>query len=422
MAELEYWVWFSAVRPLRFASRRALLERYGDASEIFRAGRRDLAALGLRGEELEALCDKDMDAAHTILRRCEEEDVHLMSIRDAAYPERLKEIPDPPTLLYYKGHFPSVDLEPLITVVGTRRCTPYGEAQARKLAHQLAAGGAVVVTGLAAGIDSRAAEGALMAGGKVVGVLGVAINQVYPRYNKDLYEDVCATGVLMSEYPPDAGGSAAWFPQRNRIMAALSVATLVVEAPERSGALITAHRAADYGRDVFAVPGNADAYASRGCIALLKEGASVAVSGWDVLSAYEDRFPGKISREGKRKPPEPPADPVPPSEELPAPTAGATENKLEIAGLHRGFFKFREKTKRRELQESGRLAEQLSDLSETQLRIVGVMTKEAMHVDDIVDLSGLPAATVLSELTMLQIKGYVIQSAGKRFTLNIIKK
>ena len=254
-----------------------------------------------------------------------------------------------------------------------------------------------------------------MAGGTVIGVLGTAINEVYPSYNQRLYDDVQATGALISEYPPDAKGSRLWFPARNRIMAALSVGAVVVEAPLRSGALITAHRALDYGRDVFAVPGNTDAPNSRGCNQLLREGASVAENGWDVLKEYQARFPDRIFKEGRGELPEELAVP----EENREPER--EEKELPAVKKGNGFFKFRVRTKKEaKPQEAASVLEgQLKELNETQLAIVGVMSKKHMHIDDIVDLSRLPAATVLSELTMLQIKGFVTQEAGKRFTLNL---
>ena len=414
MSNLEYWIWFSSLYGLRPLTRRSLLERFGDAKGIFFAGEKELKEVeGLRAEELKALSGKDMAAAEAILRRCRELEIDVITEQDAAYPERLRNIPDPPSVLYVRGRLPAIDAEPAITIVGTRECTPYGAKMARSIAYEIASKGGLVVTGLAGGIDSRAAEGALMAGGSVIGVLGVAINDVYPAYNARLYDDVAATGALISEYPPDARGNAGWFPQRNRIMAGLAVGVVVVEAPLRSGALITAHRAVDYGRDVFAVPGNTDADKSRGCNNLLREGASIAENGWDVLREYEARFPGKIFREGRGAIPE----------ELAVPEQNAEAEPPEVR-KGKSFFKFRVKTRNTEAEKTAEapavsLKKQLEGLSEAQLKIVGMMARPHMHVDDIVDLSRLPAATVLSELTMLQIKGYVTQEAGKRFTLNI---
>ena len=416
MSNLEYWIWFSSLRLLRARTRRALLERFGGAKEIYFAEKAELQSVeGVRGDELQLLLNRDLRPASETLRRCGELDVQLVTMQDAVYPERLRNIPDPPSVLYVRGRLPAVDAEPVIAVVGTRKCTPYGVKMASTIGYELCSGGAIVCTGLADGIDSRAAEGALMAGGTVIGVLGVAINEVYPKCNARLYDDVAAAGALVSEYPPDAKGSRSWFPERNRIMAGLSVGAVVVEAPARSGALITAHRALDYGRDVFAVPGNTDAPNSRGCNQLLREGAILAEHGRDVLREYAARFPDKLVLDGRTG--------IPAELALPEETAKAEAAKPPKEKKAAGFFKFRVRTRRPEEPKAGVpvLAQQLKGLSEPKLKIVSAMTRPDMHVDDIVDLSRLPAAEVLSELTMLQIKGCVSQGPGKRFTLNIAK-
>lgn len=413
MSELENWIWFSQLRCLRLRTRSALLDRFGNAKAIRMAERRELERMeGILPEEVDALTSDGSGNVVRILRRCEEAGVQIITMQDALYPERLRNIPDPPCVLYLKGRLPAVDAEPVVAVVGTRRSTPYGDKMAKQIAYELAARGAVVCTGLAGGIDSRAAEGALMAGGRVIGVLGLPINEVYPSYNTKLYQDVAATGALLSEYPPGGGIGPNGFPQRNRIIAALSLGTVVVEAPIRSGASITAHRALEYGRDVFAVPANVDAVNSRGSNALLREGALLAESGWDVLKEYVDRFPTRIHKEGSGE--------LPPEYALPA--EDAADQAPEKAARLKSFFKFRVPVKQpatsRDAPDTA-LEGQLAGLTENQLKLVAVMGKPSMHVDDIIDLSRLPAATVLSELTMLQVKGFVTQEQGKRFTLNI---
>lgn len=414
MSELENWIWLSRLRCLRTRTRSTLLAQFSGAAEIRRAERKTLERIeGITSVEVEALLSRDDGKVARILRRCEEENVQILTIQDALYPERLRNIPDPPFVLYVRGRLPAVDAEPVIAVVGTRRNTPYGEKMARNIAYELAAKGAIVCTGLADGIDSLAAKGALTAGGKVIGVLGLAINKVYPRKNDILYQDVEASGALISEYPPDVEIGRDGFPQRNRIIAGLSLGTVVVEAPLGSGACITAARALDYGRDVFAVPGNADAKNSQGCNGLLREGAILAENGWDVLKEYEARFPNQIRRDVSGVIPEEYALPEEPA--APPPEKGELLKK---------FFKFRVPGKKADAKPEAPaavLASQLDGLTEDQLKLVSVMTRPAMHVDDIIDLSRLPAATVLSELTMLQIKGYVTGEQGKRFTLNIKK-
>lgn len=419
MSDLEYWIWFSALRGVSARTRRAALEEFGGAKELYLASERELKRIpGIRAEEIEKLSEHDEEAPARILRRCEELDIRVLTLQDAAYPARLRNIPDPPAVLYVRGRLPAVDAECCVAVVGTRSCTPYGEKMARAIAYGLAQAGAVTVTGLAGGIDSRAAEGALMGGGSVIGVLGVAINDVYPAYNGPLYEDVRAHGALVSEYPPDARGSSGWFPMRNRIMAGLSLAAVVVEAPARSGALITAHRALDYGRDVFAVPGATDAPKSQGSNNLLREGAVIAENAEDILRFYTGRFPKLVLRKGREGPPEERA--------VPEKTREAEQRKKDAETLEgkvkkgAGFWKMRVPNRKRRGKKP-ELGEQLEGLNADQLKIVGVMSRENMHVDDIVDLSRLPAATVLSELTVLQIKGFVSQKPGKRFTLNVTK-
>lgn len=417
MSGIIYWIWFSQLKGLRFRTRSALLERFGGPKELFFSDTKELSGLSLLPEEEEALGERDTAAAERILRRCEEENVSILTLQDAFYPERLKNIPDPPCVLYVKGRMPAVDAEAAIAVVGTRKCTPYGHKMARSIAYEIASGGGLVVTGLAEGIDSRAAEGALLARGCVIGVLGTAINEVYPKFNGRLFEDVQATGALISEYPPDAPLNKSNFPRRNRIMAGLTLGTVIVEAPFRSGALITAHRALDYGRDVFAVPANADVPNARGSNLLIREGAALVENGWDVLKEYENRFPGKlVPRRGAN------------AEEVPTVPLLATENSHAAKGKPKNaFLKLRVSNKGNkfvaptEEKPTSELDRQLDTLNENQLKIISAMERANMHIDDIIDLSRLPAPTVLSEMTMLQIKGFVKQEKGKRFTLNLTK-
>ena len=203
---------------------------------------------------------------------------------------------------------------------------------------------------------------------------------------------------------------------RNRIIAGLSLGVCVPEAPVRSGALITANYALEYGRDVFACPANVDSPAGRGSNNLLRDGATFAENGWDVLREYESRFLDKISEKGRGSVPE---EMHAPEENLPETVKEEAKPVEKSPG--KGFFKLRVPVRKKPAAASEALKEQLSGLTENQLKIVSVMKKPSMHVDDIIDLSAMPASTVLSELTMLQIKGFVSQEAGKRFTLNIAK-
>lgn len=420
MSELVYWIWFSSLRGLRTVLLREFLRRFGDPKAVFLAEERALSECGASAEELDRLLEqRELKTAGQIISRCGELGIGLLTMQDAAYPARLRGIPDPPCVLYVRGRLPDVDSEAAIAVVGTRRSTPYGDKMARELGYGITKGGGLVISGLAEGVDSCAAQGALMAGGRVVGVLGTAINEVFPRFNAALFDDVAAVGALVSEYPPDAEGHRRFFPARNRIMAALSVGIVVVEAPARSGALITASRAADYGRDVFAVPGNADAPNSRGTNSLIRDGARLVENAGQILEEYENRFRDKLKPDGRLEVPRELAEPKAPHSEKPVRPKKAAREDGE------GFFKLRVPVRGKTaggVSGAPKLSRQLEGLNEDQLKIVSVMTKPSMHIDDIIDLSQLPAAVVLSEMTLLQIKGFVAQEGGKRFTLNITKR
>ena len=260
MSALKHWLWLSSLRGLGSQTRLALLRRFGSPEDIYYADEGELLLTeGIKREEAALLENKSLAAAEKILADCSRLGLRILTIQDAEYPGRLKNIYDPPILLYVKGRLPAFDEEAAVAVVGTRDCSPYGVACARKLGYGLASGGAVVVSGLAKGVDAEATHAALRAGGFAVGVVGNGLDIAYPHSSRALYEDIAAAGVLISEYPPGTEPARHHFPMRNRIISGLCVATLVVEAPEKSGALITAAAAVDQGRDVFAVPGPIDA-------------------------------------------------------------------------------------------------------------------------------------------------------------------
>ena len=273
-----------------------------------------------------------------------------------------------------------------MAVVGTRGCTPYGVACAERLGYGLASAGAVVVSGLARGIDAAASRGALLAGGIAVGVAGCGLDVYYPAENRGLYEDIAAVGALLSEYPPGARPDGRHFPVRNRILSGLSVATLVVEAPERSGALITAGTALEQGRDVFAVPGPIDAPASAGCNRLIQEGAGLVTEAWDLLREYAERFPAKLHREEAR--------------EIPRTLGYQARQKKEEARL---------------VPPSASAAE--LGLTDDQIVLLRLLdAEEPALVDDLIEQSGIPTRRVLSALTVLEVDDLVRQHSGKRYT------
>ena len=425
MSTLKYWVWLSALTDLAPKTRWELLSIFGDPELVYHADEKQLLERCRLSERDRALLgNKSLAGANEILEKCHEDGIAILTVKDAAYPARLKNIFDPPVVLYVKGRLPAIDEEAAIAVVGTRSATDYGKAAARRIAAEITAGGGLVVTGLARGIDSMAADGALRAGGECVGVLGCAIDQVFPPQNAALFSDVAAAGALISEYPQGTEGAARFFPERNRIMSGLSVGALIVEAPARSGALITANLALEQGREVFAVPGNIDAPNAQGPNKLIRDGAALVTGGWDVLEEFQRRFPDKLKRPEKAA-----LTQVHRQQEI-APKAEPESEKKQPSRREetgRGFAKLRVQTGRKRIdnkktREYSDLREQLSTLTERQLQIVSAMEKPSMHVDDIIDATDLPASAVNSELTILQIKGFVSAEAGKRFTLNVSRQ
>lgn len=386
MSALKYWLWLTELPGLKNQTRLALLRHFPTPEDVYYADPEEvLLTEGITREQAKLLEDKDCSGADRILADCQRLDLDILTIQDAGYPNRLRNIYDPPCLLYVRGRLPAFDDEASIAVVGTRDCTPYGVSSAEKLGYGLAAGGAVVVSGLARGVDSAALRGALRAGGTVTAVLGNGLDVIYPPENQYLYEDVAAAGALVSEYPPGTSPEAKHFPVRNRIMSGLCVATLVVEAPARSGALITAGTALEQGRDVFAVPGPIDAPTSVGCNRLIRDGAGLVTDAWDILGEYEPRFPDKLRREGAR--------------ETPA-----------VLG-----YQARQKTEPKPVPPSVSLSHNDYSLTDDQIRLLRALTEEPMLVDDLIELTDIPTRRVLSALTVLEIEHLVTQHSGKRY-------
>ncbi len=378
MAKTKYWVWLSSIN-LGSAVRQKLLDIFGDPEKIFFAEREELAAVGLERWPLEQLCDKSMERTADILSACQEQGIGILTVQDADYPERLRQIADPPAVLYIKGTLPETDELACVGVVGTRHCTPYGQKMALRLGGQIAAEGGVVVSGLAMGVDSAAMEGALRAGGTVIGVLGTAINEIFPKSAKNLFAAAEQCGAVISEYPPGMRTQPWNFKERNRIISGLSLGVVVVEAPKRSGSLVTARHALEQNRDVFVVPGNADVPACVGSNGLLLQGALAVTDGKQVMAQYQGAFRPVT---GKKAP---------------------IQLKKEI-------------DKNPELLYID-LVEKMQGLPEEQRAVAEAIGGECLLSDDITAKTGLPAAKVTAALTMLEIGGWVRQENGKRYRL-----
>ena len=406
---MKYWIWLSSQTALRPTEKAAVVKAYGDPEAAFFAPKGDLARVeGLRESAAEALEARDLADANRILGACDAQNIRVISLQDTLYPRRLKQIYAPPPVIYVKGRLLDLDEEAAIAVVGTRGATPYGISVARELAGGIVRCGGAVLSGLGPGIDGEAAKAALEAGGPCIGVLGTS----HQEAKGWMARQVADFGLLISEYAPGTPSQRYFFRERNRITAGLSVGVVVVEAPEQSGALLFAEEAAELGKEVFAVPGAVDAANSVGTIRLIKDGAAPVTCAWDIMQEFEALYPEKIRRAsaGPRKTllqraEEERAETA--AAAAPAPKAPQPDKKVVDSAERRDYIDWKE---------------QLKGLSEDQLKIISAIEKEATHVDDIVEETGLGAAKVLAQLTLLEVRGFIRREAGRRVALKITKK
>jgi DNA processing protein len=349
------------VGPVRV---RQLLDHFGEAPKILAASKQQLLHVrGIGEDTAESIAnwEKAIDLAAE-LKRVSDFGCHVVTQHDTDYPELLRQIYDPPIVLYVKGKLLAKDKNS-IAIVGSRLTTPYGIDIARKLSYQLAYVGVTVVSGGARGIDTAAHQGAMSGKGRTLCVLGTGINIVFPPENRELFERIASSGAVISQYPFNRNADKQSFAIRNRIVAGMTLGTVVVEANLTSGALITSNFAIEYGRQVFAVPGRIDSPRSKGCHELIKKGAKLCEGPEDILSEFEYLFPAS------NRPPSPNETGV-----LPA-----------------------------------------LELSDQEQRIFGALDGEELGIDDLIRQSGLPSSAVSVALLSLEMKRLVKQLPGKRF-------
>lgn len=407
---LLYWIWFAHRPGVTNRMKRNLLRYFRDPEEIFFAGDRAFEGIeGITPEAVAGLTDRDISGAERIYETCIRGNIRLLTWKDAAYPNRLKNITDPPMVLYYKGSLPDIDGSPVIGVVGTRKATLYGLDVAQRMGYQISRCGGIVVSGMAAGIDARAMHGGLMSGRSVIGILGCGVDVVYPASNRELYKDVERHGCLISEFPPGTPPNKWNFPMRNRVISGISCGVLVVEAPERSGALITARQAAEQGRDVFVVPGNIDNPACVGSNRLMRDGAMPVGCGWDVMAEYEGIFPGKVQQTGAR-------------ELLREPMEIPENSRPEKPGQKPQSREPEEKTTKKVIDKEQSASysdvnDTLPQLSEEERILVDALKDGVWHADELIAHTGMGTGKLLGLLTVLEIRGVITRLPGKRFCL-----
>jgi DNA processing protein len=351
------------VGPVRV---RQLLEHFGDAPAVLRASRAELLRVrGIGEETAEAIAGWEQGVKlGAELKRVEEYGCRVVVQADEEYPGLLRQIYDPPIVLYVRGRLMAKDKN-AVAIVGSRVTTPYGQQTARRLAYQLAYVGVTVVSGGARGIDTAAHQGSLSAKGRTIAVLGNGINLVFPPENVELFERMTAQGAVVTQFPFNRRADKQSFPIRNRIVAGMTMGTVVVEANLSSGALITANMAVENGRQIFAVPGRIDSPQSKGCHELIKKGAKLCEGVEDILSEFEYLFP--------------------PSNRGPAAEPGILPSL---------------------------------ELSEHEQRVYEAVGAAEDSVDEIIHRSGLPASTVSVALLSLEMKRLLVQLPGRLFSRN----
>jgi DNA processing protein len=345
MEEKKYWVGFNLIKGIGAVRMQALVQYFGDL-----AG----AGMGLKVIEriVQARTQVDLDK---VWDRIESQGIRILTWLDNAYPQRLKEIEQPPPVLYLKGEYVPDDLF-AVAIVGTRRVTPYGRQITEELAAYLAGHGITVISGLARGVDAIAHQTALKAGGRTIGVLGSGVDKIYPPEHRQLAERMIESGAVVSDYAPGTPPDASNFPPRNRIISGLSLAVVVVEAGETSGALITAEFAAEQGREIFAIPGSILAPQSKGTNKLIQNGALPLLSVNDLMQALD------LTRKGDQK-----------------------------------------------------AARKMIPADETEARLMNVLSAQPLHVDEIRNQSNLPIEKVSAALALMELKGMVRQVGGMNY-------
>ncbi|MBQ8849250.1 MAG: DNA-processing protein DprA [Clostridia bacterium] len=297
-----YWVWLAERCGPASRELGRLCEKYDDPFDIYRLEEEEIERIDGIGQTLKMkLLDRSLERAYETLRYCKQKNIDIISYRDKRYPSRLRSLCDPPAVLYVLGKLPNMDDRLCIGMVGTRKMSEYGRDTSYKISYELASANAVVVSGMALGVDGVSACGALSAGGTTVAVLGCGLSVVYPKEHERLMGEIIKHGAVITEYPPFEPPHGYNFPKRNRIISGLCQGVLIVEGSSSSGALITAKRAIDQGRELFALPGKINESNSEGPNELIKSGALVALSADDIISHYDFLYHDCINYKGLSK-------------------------------------------------------------------------------------------------------------------------
>ena len=356
MEDKKYWIGFNLIKGIGTVRMQNLVAYFGDLESAWNADAQELAQSGLGTKLVEKVVSARKDInLNQVWAKIEAQGIKIVTWADEEYPNRLREIDQPPPILYIRGEYLQDDLF-AVAIVGTRKVTGYGRQVTEEIASFLASNGITVISGLARGVDAIAHQTALKVGGRTIAILGSGVDKIYPPEHRGLAEEMMKRGAIISDYavgtPPDASN----FPPRNRIISGLSLAVVVIEAAETSGALITAEFAAEQGREIFAVPGSILAPQSKGTNRLIQKGALPLLSPDDLMQALD------LTRVGEHK-----------------------------------------------------SARKLIPADETEAKVLSVLSREPLHVDEIRNQAGLPIEKISATLALMELKGMVRQVGGMNY-------
>ena len=434
-----FWIWLSEALGQNSRSFRRLIAMYENPYDLFHAEEAEIERIPELSERVRAaLCNKSLSGASEILDRCEKLGIGLLPYGDESYPYSLRDLSEPPILLYYKGELPDFNRRLCIGMVGTRRMSAYGLRAAYRIGYELALLGAIVVSGMAAGIDGVSSAAALAASsGSTVAVLGCGVDVVYPAHHAPLYREIEQNGVLISEYPPGTRPNSYHFPVRNRIISGLTQGTLVVEAGIKSGSLITAKDAVVQGRDVYALPSNVGNSFSEGTNCLLRDGAKPVLCAADIVSNYEYVYaetlcPEALAKgkdksladlpylerlgvitlskgEGKRGDKEE----LPQKDRIGIPSARKTQKRKTTVSKEPTPQKAEEEPNvQREATPIPTPAQVLASLTPVQLAVLEMIPDDRAIAADSLAALGYPYGETVAALTMLEIMGLIQKLPG----------
>lgn len=437
------WVWLSIACGAGSRSADLLLDNFGSSiRDIYEAGEEDYRKIPeLPRQTADKLCGKSLRAAQEVIAFCRNEGVGIITPDSPLYPARLGRIMNRPLVLYYRGILRDLEPEVCIAEVGTRDMSEYGSHSAYSVAYDLAKAGAIVVSGMAKGVDGMAHRGALDAGGYTVAVLGNGIDRAYPTEHTGLMNEITRNGIVLTEFRPFTAPAGRNFPLRNRIISGLSQGTVVIEAPASSGALITAEYAEKQGRDVFALPGKVGEYNSSGTNRLIQSGAKIITRAADILLEYQPLYGNKINlnnipsikSQSVRNPIDLSPSPSPgysgkTVKEKAAREAAKRSEETMLSGTERKTHAAAEpqhaikeqpadRASVKEPEPELRSTDIPSDLPEEQKKILSVISeKKQATSDDIVRETGLPVGEVLAALTMLELTDMITALPGGAYS------